>query len=125
MERKTRQRTAIRRAFEDADRPLSPGEVLEAAQLTVPRLGIATVYRAVRDLLEEGFLSTVELPGEPPRYEMAHLEHHHHLQCRACQKVFEVHGCPPELGELAPSGFEVESHEVVLYGRCSHCVHAP
>lgn len=124
MERKTRQRTAIRRAFEDADRPLAPTEVLESAQRAVPGMGIATVYRAVRDLLEEGWLSTVELPGEPPRYERAHLEHHHHFQCRACHKVFEVHGCPANLGGLAPSGFEVESHEVVLYGKCNHCVHA-
>lgn len=124
MERKTRQRHAIRRAFEAADRPLTPGEVLEVAQDVVPGLGIATVYRAIRDLQVEGWLAPVELPGEPARYERAHLEHHHHFRCRACNRVFEVHGCPQNVAGLAPSGFEVESHEVVLYGRCDRCVAA-
>lgn len=122
MERNTRQRSAIRRAFETTDRPLSPAEVLEAAQDEVPGLGIATVYRAIRDLQAAGWLTPVEIPGEPARYERAHLGHHHHFHCRTCNRVFEVHGCPANLSRLAPSGFEVESHDVVLYGRCDRCV---
>lgn len=124
MERNTRQRTAIRRAFETANRPLAPAEVLEVAQDQVPRLGIATVYRAIRDLQESGWLTTVELPGEPARYERAHLDHHHHFRCRECSRVFEVHGCPADLSDLAPKGFEVDDHEVVLYGRCESCIPA-
>lgn len=124
MERQTRQRRAIRRAFETANRPLAPGEVLEVAQADVPGLGIATVYRAIRNLLENGWLTPVELPGEQPRYEQAHLDHHHHFRCNACNRVFEVHGCPEDLTGLAPAGFEVDAHEVVLYGRCERCVRA-
>jgi len=124
MERKTRQRDAIRRAFEAANRPLAPGEVLDVAQVQVPGLGIATVYRAIRDLQTEGWLTPVELPGEPPRYERAHLDHHHHFRCRECNRVFEVHGCMEDLARLAPSGFEVEAHEVVLYGLCERCARA-
>lgn len=122
MQRNTRQKGAVKAALTHADRPLTPQEILEGAQLAVPGLGIATVYRVLKGLLEEGEATVVSLPGQAPRYEMAHLGHHHHFQCRACDKVFEVSGCPGDLTRLAPAGFELEGHEVVLYGRCSTCV---
>jgi Fur family transcriptional regulator, ferric uptake regulator len=121
MERDTAQRRAIRAAFEDANRPLSPREVLVAAQDEVPRLGIATVYRNLKALVDEGWLAPVELPGEPPRYEVAGKEHHHHFMCRECDRLFELHGCTDDLKSGVPRGFRVESHEVVLYGLCRAC----
>lgn len=122
MERNTRQRTAIREAISQAGRPLSPHEVLDAAQAAVPGLSIATVYRNLRALLDEGELRPVVLPGENPRYELAGSPHHHHFQCLACQRVFEVHACPGDLAALAPPGFHVDDHDLTLYGRCRECV---
>ena len=122
MERKTRQREAIRGAFSVADRPLGTDEVLRAAQRAVPGLGIATVYRSIRSLVDSGFLVPVELPGEPPRYEPAGKNHHHHFRCRACHRVFDLEGCVAGLDGLVPGGFELEGHEVVLHGRCADCL---
>lgn len=124
MDRNTRQRQAIRQVFEEADRPLGPVEVLPAAQKHVPRLGMATVYRALKTLVEEGWLVTVTLPGEPPRYERAGKTHHHHFRCRACDRVFEADGCLTNLPQLTPQGFRLEGHEVVLYGVCTACAPA-
>jgi Fur family ferric uptake transcriptional regulator len=121
MERKTRQRDAIRNVFTRVGRPLGPHEILEHAQHEVPGLGIATVYRNVKSLVEEGLLAPIDIPGQPTCYEAAGLAHHHHFHCRACGKVFDVQGCPGELHKLSPPGFAVESHEVILYGRCSLC----
>ena len=124
MERKTRQRDAIRQVFEENPRPLGPFEVLEAGRSHVSKLGIATVYRTINSLVDSGWLVPVELPGEAARYEVAGSEHHHHFRCRQCTRVFEIHGCPGDLRDLTPAGFQLESHEVVLYGRCEHCVSA-
>jgi len=121
MERATRQRAAIIEALKQAKRPVSPAELLEVARANVPSLGTATVYRTLRAMVEEGAAVAVQLPGEAPRYEMAHLGHHHHFRCRACDRVFEVEGCPGDLKGLAPAGFRVEAHEVVLFGRCASC----
>ena len=93
VRRDTRQRRAVRRVLEAADRPLSPQEILEAAQIELPQLGIATVYRSVKTLVEDGILEPVELPGEGQRYEIAGKHHHHHFHCNGCGKVFEVEGC--------------------------------
>ena len=121
MERNTRQRSAIRDAIAQAERPLLPQEVLLAAQAQVPGLGIATVYRNLKALTEEGALTVVNLPGENVRFELSGHQHHHHFQCSYCQRVFDVHACPGDLGRLAPQGFTVENHDLTLYGRCSDC----
>ncbi|MCE9590067.1 MAG: transcriptional repressor [Planctomycetes bacterium] len=123
MERQTNQRNAIRDAFETAARPLGPQEALATAQAKVPRLGIATVYRTIKGLMDEGWLVAVALPGEPPRYELArkHNQHHHHFRCRVCEKVFDIEGCSGEIESHVPPGFKVESHTVVIYGLCPDC----
>ena len=125
MQRSTKQRTAIQQAMTQADRPLAPQEVLELAQATLPGLGIATVYRALKAMAEEGLLREVHLPGRSPMYEVAHHGPHPHFQCRVCARVFAVHACPGDLASLAPPGFEVDSHEITLYGRCSDCAAQP
>lgn len=119
--RRTRQRHAIRLALERAGRPLTAAEVRRQAGRHHHGLGIATVYRTLNALVAEGFLVTVRLPGEGWRFELAGKGHHHHFQCRDCGQAFELAGCPRGLAALAPSGFLVESHEVVLYGRCASC----
>ncbi len=120
--RNTRQRDAIRSAVETAGRPLSPAEVLDAAKETVPALGIATVYRNLKMLQDEGEVVAVELPGDGVRYEMSGLHHHHHFSCSACGRVFDVEGCPGNLDRLVPAGFKLERHEVLMFGRCAECL---
>ena len=117
--RNTSQRRAIREAIEDAGRPLDANEVLAAAE--AEGLGLATVYRTLKLGVEEGWLTPVELPNAPARFEMAGKQHHHHFECRSCQRVFEVHGCPGNLKPLVPKGFTLEDHEVILYGQCDEC----
>ena len=121
MERATRQRDAIKSVLRAAKRPLSPGEVLDAARSAVHGLGLATVYRTLKLLVAEGTVQAITLPGESPRYEMAESAHHHYFQCNSCRRVYDVPGCPGNLRRLAPRGFTVEHHDLTLYGRCSDC----
>jgi len=122
--RQTTQRAAIRQAIEHADRPLSPQEILELAQASQPSLGIATVYRAVKKGVEDAWLTPVDLPHGPTRYEPAGKKHHHHFECTACNAVFELEGCPTppsKLKPLVPEGCQLTGHEVILYGLCRDC----
>jgi len=92
--------------------------VLELAATEAPALSIATVYRALKKLSDEGGICPVALAGEPVRYEPAGREHHHHFQCRGCRSVYDVPGC---VGGLVPAGFTLEEHELIHYGRCASC----
>ena len=121
MERRTRQRDAILAALEESGAPLSPQEILKAAQPKHRGLGIATIYRAIRELISEKRLVPVELPGLPPRYELAGKDHHHHFECRDCGRVLEIEGCGVDLRKIAPRGLRVERHEIFLYGVCRAC----
>lgn len=121
MVRNTRQREAIQSAFRRADRPLSPGEALALACEDVPALGISTVYRTIAALVGEKWLQPVTLPGQPDRYETAGRRHHHHFHCTLCGGVFEVDSCPGDLAAIAPPGFKVHDHEVILTGWCKAC----
>lgn len=122
-ERSTRQKTAIRAVIDAARRPLTPLEVLEGAREQVPALSIATVYRNLKSLLQEGTIHMVPLPGDNPRYESNHAAstHHHHFQCTQCQRVFDVQDCPGDFERMAPRGFTVERHELTFYGQCADC----
>ena len=122
MERKTRQSTAIQRALQEAARPLLPQEVLTWAQGWAPGVSLTTVYRQLNALVLQGQAQTVQLPGDPTRFEWAHGHaHHHHFQCRGCQTVYDIHACPGELSQLAPRGFVVQDHDLTLYGLCAQC----
>ncbi len=121
MVRNTRQRGAIRRAFQSAGRPLSPPEAHRIAQHEARGLGIATVYRNIRALVEEGWLAEVGLPGEANRYELAGKEHHHHFRCSKCSRVFDVPCDSPGGSERVPAGFVVTGHDLLLHGYCADC----
>lgn len=117
----TRQRRAIRRTVQETDRPLTPREILVLAQAHCPRIGLATIYRTLRGLTEEGWLAVVELPKQPTRFERAGKAHHHHFHCRACGQLFEVERCDARIRELAPPDFTVEGHDLVFRGLCDSC----
>ena len=57
--RATKQRHAIRKAIDAANRPLGSKEILQIAGRSVPNLGIATVYRNIKVMIDEGELETV------------------------------------------------------------------
>ena len=121
ISRKTKQRDAVRAVLASAERPLSIEELLSSASRRVNGLGVATVYRAIAVLLDEGWIETVEIPGEPARYERADKGHHHHFQCEKCDRAFDVAGCLDNLRKLAPPKFRVKEHSVTLYGLCAAC----
>ena len=119
--RKTKQKDAIRVAFETADRPLSPEETLALAQQHVEGISIATIYWNIGSLVEEKWLTAIALPGEPARYEVAGKGHHHHFRCNVCTRIFEMPGCSVTYKRNVPRGFRVTGHEFFLFGTCAAC----
>ena len=125
MRRDTQQRDAIHKALVNAGRPLSVDELFELAQNEVAGLGIATVYRNLRALQSEGQVEQVDLPGQPPRWEVASEGHHHHFLCRTCDKLFEIQGCSEDIKRLLPEGYILEEHDILLRGQCDACQRSP
>ncbi|MEM6315571.1 MAG: transcriptional repressor, partial [Planctomycetota bacterium] len=100
--RDTSQQRAIRAAVDAAGRPLSVREIHELASVDAPTLGLRTVYRVVRRLLDDADIAPVFVPGQPDRYEPAAVaaKHHHHFRCEECDRVFDVEACPGGLDRM-------------------------
>ncbi|MCE5278203.1 MAG: transcriptional repressor [Planctomycetaceae bacterium] len=121
-ERQTRQKAAVLEVLRRTAVPLAPPQLLLKAQELVPTIGQATVYRILKALQDKAVISSVQLPGEPPLYELAGKSHHHFFRCRRCGFMYEVEGCAELVKRLVPRGFKLEDHEVFLFGTCSSCV---
>lgn len=120
--RKTQQRKAIELVFENAKRPLSIDDVVSQGRAFAPSINQATVYRNLKLLLDDGWLTKIQMPTAGPFYERSDRDHHHHFLCRLCNKAFELMGCLlKSKSPLVPQGFHVEKHDVILYGTCDSC----
>jgi Fur family ferric uptake transcriptional regulator len=118
--RRTKQKQVVSRVIREANRPLTIQEVLDYGKAHLPNLGVATVYREINRLCELEELKTVNIPGDPLRYEIL-KHHHHHFKCNGCNKVYEIEGCIKEIKNLIPKGFKSINHEITFYGSCQAC----
>lgn len=117
----TRQRDAIFSVLKEARRPLTRSEILELGRKQVPRLGSATVDRAIREFTELKKIVGVHYPGQPKRYELPSSKEHPHFICRRCSRLFDLEGVM-ELPEVdVPAGFIINGGEIVYSGFCAAC----
>ncbi|MGF1450639.1 MAG: Fur family transcriptional regulator [Opitutales bacterium] len=121
--RQTRQKEALERALSDAGRAKSMDDILREGRSHYPGLSERTVFRRLKELMAEGKLVRVYLPGHPARYEVPTHQHRPHLVCRKCEQVYVLPAETPSLLENypVPEGFSLEGEEVVFYGTCPEC----
>jgi Fur family transcriptional regulator, ferric uptake regulator len=88
------------------------------------RLGLATVYRTLGLLAEEGVIDSLShRPGELC-YRWCGEGHHHHLVCSGCHQVVELDECElePWLERIsAAHGFVATGHRLEVSGLCGDC----
>jgi len=116
--------TASRRAVVDealaGDEPFSVAEM----QRRLPQLGRATIFRAIRLLVELGLLCRVLLEDGTPRYRASAAAHHHHLVCTGCGSVEDFADCDLDAVSVALAGrtnYEIQGHRLELFGLCPTC----
>jgi Fur family ferric uptake transcriptional regulator len=99
-------------------------DVFESVSEKNPAVGFATVYRFLRTLSEQGFVTEVRMGGMPARYEWAAKRHHDHLTCTSCGTINEFENAEIErLQEKVAKefGFVLNEHILELYGICPDC----
>ena len=117
----TQQREAILNVLREVGRPLTREEILALGRRKMPRLGSATVNRAIREMTETFQVIGVEFPGQPRRYELPSEREHPHFICRTCERVFDLPVAMQLPPVHAPKGFVVHGGEVIYSGTCPDC----
>ncbi len=92
-------------------------------------IGIATIYRNLKLLEEQGLVNKVVFSVDSaPCYELidGKLSHtHHHLICKKCQKVMDFEDDLLDAIEKiieVTKGFKISDHRVIFYGTCKDCL---
>ena len=122
----TAQRLAVLRAV--SDRPHSTADdIATVVRSEIGAISVQAVYDGLAALTDKGILRRIQPAGSPARYEDRVGDNHHHLICRACNRMVDVDcavGETPCLTAAADAGYEVDEAEVMYWGRCPECVAA-
>ena len=120
--RYSRQRELILRQVQSrCDHPTAD-EIYKAAQKECPGLSLGTVYRNLNNLVQEGDILRVTVPGGADRFDH-NTYPHGHLCCRGCGRVLDV---PVDAAMLESvwsqyKGAQVDAYALTLYGFCADC----
>jgi Fur family transcriptional regulator, peroxide stress response regulator len=100
-------------------------EIYEAVKRLRPNMGLASVYRILHTLIEQGYIKEIGRSEECNRYD-GNVSRHDHTVCTNCGALLDAPvevNIPSEVLEQAAlaAGIELGSYEVRLYGLCPSC----
>lgn len=124
MKRNTWQREAVRSALAQREHFVSAQALHAALRDGGSSIGLATVYRALADLADEGEADSLQQEGEALYRACTPGTHHHHLICRSCGLTVEIEANAVETWAhqvAAEHGFTEAEHIVDVFGLCEAC----
>jgi Fur family ferric uptake transcriptional regulator len=124
MKRNTWQREAVKDALTVSDGFVSAQRLHTRLRDAGSFIGLATVYRALADLEQEGEADSLQQEGESLYRACTPGQHHHHLICRNCGLAVEIEADAVELwaqNVAAEHGFTQPNHVVDVFGLCASC----
>ncbi|RRD50585.1 transcriptional repressor [Arachnia propionica] len=122
--RNTWQRTAIRSLLANTEEFRTAAQIHAELRQVGDKVGLATVYRALQSMSDNGDLDIVRTPEGEAAYRMCSNSHHHHLVCRSCGMAVEIAGEAVEnwANEVAQEhGFTDAGHNLEIFGLCRNC----
>mgnify|MGYP001139478890 CR=1 FL=1 len=109
-------------------------EVYSKISAHYPGIGIATVYRTLNILHEQGILDKFDFDDNKAKYELSqeHIgyKHHHHMICSNCGKVIEYNDFSDDEKKFIEHisenlkkkyGFTIKKHVLYFKGICASC----
>ncbi len=101
---------------------LSIENIYEEMKKDIPAISLATVYKNVNMMVENGFLSLLTMPCHRLVYEIEKPVHSH-LHCVKCHTISDIEvlldSTKKEVEDS--SGFEITNHILIFDGVCASC----
>jgi Fur family transcriptional regulator, peroxide stress response regulator len=121
--RTTRQLEQVFKALEgDHTHPFAH-EIYRRVHKRLPRISLATVYRNLHSLVEEGKIRTLLLDEQGARFDPETSQHDHFI-CERCGRVVDLflrRARQLDLSVLAKQGYIVTTHNLTVHGICQGC----
>ncbi len=121
--RLTRQREAVLRVIQQADKHLTAQTVYDRVRQQLPGIAYGTVYNALSYLMQVGLIQVLNVGNGPALYDR-NLERHDHLVCRHCGKVldYDFRDLEQAMDQAAKAtGFRIEQAQALFVGLCPDC----
>ena len=121
----SKQREQILDVFLKTERHLTIDDLYGLIRKKNPRIGLATVYRAMSIICDAGLAREVDFGDGTRRFEHKYQhQHHHHLVCLECGRAIEV--VSPEIEKLQQRlakkhGFTLVKDTMKIFGICRQC----
>lgn len=122
--RRSKKRDALLRLLHSTEMHPSADWVYQRLREEFPDVSLATVYRNLNQLVDEGLIRRVGVIKGQERYETM-LEPHSHFICHRCGALLDLPDCTCGVETSALSeqyGFLAQSYEFNIHGLCRDCI---
>jgi Fur family peroxide stress response transcriptional regulator len=121
--RRTRQLEQVFAALQgDHSHPFAH-EIYRRVHKKLPRISLATVYRNLHSLVEEGKIRTLLLDEQGARFD-PETKQHDHFVCERCGRVVDLflrRARQIDRSSLARQGYVVKTYDLTVHGICQVC----
>jgi Fe2+ or Zn2+ uptake regulation protein len=121
--RQTRQRDLVLEVVRSTMDHPTAGWVHRQARRRLPSISLATVYRNLKQLSDEGLIREIHSGGHPARFD-ANTGRHYHIRCLGCGRVNDLPvSVDTRIEEQAgrAMSYQVLGHHVEVVGLCPLC----
>jgi Fur family peroxide stress response transcriptional regulator len=119
----TPQRIAVYNHLKSSTEHPSAETIYKSLQELYPTMSLATVYKALKTLVEVGLVQEINVGEGNFRYD-GNVCAHPHIQCLSCGKVDDIHDvCFSNLNDEVKqyTDYKVLANQVYFYGLCGIC----
>ena len=96
--------------------------IFEKVKEVNPNIGIATIYRNLKTLLEQKEIFKVDVGDGLDHYDAQIAVKHDHTYCTSCGAIGDIDAISAtSLEKFAKNKFSAESYSLVLFGKCEKC----
>ncbi len=120
MKKRSKQRDAVYSALCRLGNHPTAAEVYDCVKNDMPHISLATVYRNLSDLSDEGCAHVLNMPEGITRYD-GNIHEHNHLSCSNCGRVVDIDlAVDIDTGDI--SGCEISGYSLMFFGKCYDCI---
>ena len=122
----TKQRELILKFLYENDGHFTPEDIYMLIKKEYPdvNIGIATVYRTLTLLENEGIAGSISFGVQGKKYELGLKKHHDHLICTSCGEIIEFFDETIERQQekiAEKYHFKMTDHTMKIIGLCEKC----